>query len=264
MKSPIVFRAAFGLLVASLLGILNLAESASASEEACPHHLYQVQLFSQDPLVVYIPDFITAEEAEHLEYITRDKFTRSEVADQYGNLMNATTRTSRSTSVASDPVVRCIESRALAFQGYDTPRSHLEPLQLVQYNVGEKYHAHTDWFEATSQTTAEFGGNRHSSFFVYVAADEITGGGTNFPLLDAPKDERWCKFVNCDEPWDAGVTFRPIPRNAVFWQNLHKDGRGNRATLHAGLPLTSGSKLGMNIWTREKPLSPQYRSDGLN
>ena len=142
------------------------------------------------------------------------------------------------------------------------PRSHLEPLQLVQYGRGENYEHHTDWFEAASKTTDEVGGNRLTSFFVYLAAsDDITGGGTNFPMLDAPRDERWCKYVNCDEPWDNGVTFRPVPGNAVFWQNLKEDGSGHRGTLHAGLPLTNGTKIGMNIWTRERPLSAVIRGE---
>ena len=138
-------------------------------------------------------------------------------------------------------------------------RSQLEPLQLVQYGQGETYHLHTDWFEAASQTTASVGGNRLTSFFVYVAASNITGGGTNFPILDTPKDDRWCEFMDCDEPWENGVTFKPLPGNAVFWQNLDGEGRGDPATIHAGLPVTSGNKLGMNIWTRQGPLSEEFR-----
>jgi prolyl 4-hydroxylase len=139
------------------------------------------------------------------------------------------------------------------------PRAHLEPLQLVQYARGETYHLHTDWFESAAQTTTAVGGNRLTSFFVYVATTNVTGGGTNFPILDAPSDERWCEYVDCDEPWENGVTFRPVPGNAVFWQNLREDGSGDPATLHAGLPVTSGKKLGMNIWTRQGPLNKKIR-----
>ncbi|KAL9107314.1 MAG: hypothetical protein Q9227_007766 [Pyrenula ochraceoflavens] len=173
--------------------------------------------------------------------LRKGTFSKSEVNDESGKQMNATTRTSKSTTIPRDDIVRCIEDRALAFQGFDTPRTHLEPLQLVQYGNGEKYDLHTDWFESAGHTTSEYGGNRLTSFFAYVAvSDDITGGGTNFPMLDPPKDERWCQYINCDEPWDAGVTFRPIQGNAVFWQNLHGDGSGNRATVHAGLPVSSG------------------------
>jgi prolyl 4-hydroxylase len=144
------------------------------------------------------------------------------------------------------------------------PRTHLEPLQAVQYSLGEDFKPHTDWFTSPAQTTPEFGGNRATSFFVYVAASEdIVGGGTQFPLLDAPTNDRWCEFVNCDAGWDEGVTFRPIPRNAVFWRNMKSVGKksvGDRRTLHAGLPVQRGTKLGMNIWTREGELDGRYRS----
>lgn len=166
-------------------------------------------------------------------------------------------------------MVRCIEQRALSFQGFDRQRESLEPLQLVKYGESQKYHTHTDWFTSPAQTTSEFGGNRLSSFFVYVhASPDIIGGGTQFPLLDAPEDERWCEFVNCDVDIEDGVVFRPIQGNAVFWRNLvgvrGKDGKmgyvGDRRTLHAGLPVQRGSKVGMNVWTREGVLDRKYRS----
>ena len=85
-------------------------------------------------------------------------------------------------------------------------------------------------------------------------------------MLEAPKDERWCKFVNCDAGWDDGVTFRPIARNAVYWRNLQnvktgKERTGDRRTLHSGQPVQRGKKLGMNIWTRESELDGKYRSE---
>jgi prolyl 4-hydroxylase len=130
----------------------------------------------------------------------------------------------------------------------------------VRYSTGENYRPHTDWFTSPSQTTSEFGGNRESSFFVYVAAaDDILGGGTQFPLLDAPSGEEWCAVVNCDASWEEGVTFRPVVRNAVFWRNM-RGGEGDHRTLHAGLPVQRGWKLGMNIWTREGVLDEIYRS----
>lgn len=106
--------------------------------------------------------------------------------------------------------------------------------------------------------------------YVHVS-DDIVGGGTQFPLLEAPRSEEWCEFVNCDAGWEEGVTFRPIPGNAVFWRNLRHVGGGaagngkgkmvgDRRTLHAGLPVQRGEKLGMNIWTREGELDEKFRS----
>ncbi|KAH7401548.1 hypothetical protein BKA66DRAFT_450879 [Pyrenochaeta sp. MPI-SDFR-AT-0127] len=243
----------------------------SNSNDTCPQHLYNVHIFSTNPLIIYIPKFITESEAAHLRSISANEFTSSQIADSSGQQQLASTRTSRSTSLKSDGVVRCIEERALMFQGLRMTRENLEPLQLVEYGKGQKYHAHTDWFTSPLQTTPEYGGNRLSSFFVYVhASDDIIGGGTQFPLLDAPDGEAWCEYVNCDAAWEDGVVFRPVAGNAVFWRNLKsvkvdsgkKTYVGDRRTLHAGLPVQRGSKLGMNIWTRERELNEKYRTDG--
>jgi len=159
--------------------------------------------------------------------------------------------------------VRCIEDRALSFQGYDVSRTQLEPLQLVKYSgPAEYYKFHFDWFTDPRYSFTENGGNRLSSFFVYVyVSNDTTGGGTNFPLVDAPTNERWCaeKILDCDEPYENGVTFRPAEGNAVFWENLTPLGVGDRKTLHAGLPIMTGEKIGMNIWTRQAALSEEAR-----
>lgn len=94
---------------------------------------------------------------------------------------------------------------------------------------------------------------------VYVDAD-CKGGGTEFPRIKMPdvRRGRWCEFLECDQDnqdpgkqhedkW--GVTFNPIKGNAVFWENLRPDGRGYEETFHAGLPVTSGTKVGLNIWS---------------
>lgn len=90
------------------------------------------------------------------------------------------------------------------------------------------------------------------------------GGGTQFPLVEAPRDERWCGWVNCDAEWEAGTVFRPVEGNAVFWRNSKKGmGEGfvgDRRVVHAGLAVQRGRKLGMNIWTREGDLDGKYRS----
>ena len=48
---------------------------------------------------------------------------------------------------------------------------------------------------------------------------------------------------------EDALTFKVVPGSAVFWKNLLPDGRGDARTLHAGLPISSGMKLGLNIWT---------------
>ncbi|OAA62854.1 Prolyl 4-hydroxylase, alpha subunit [Niveomyces insectorum RCEF 264] len=256
------------------------ADDGLAKNFVCQHPPYQPLLVSASPLVIYIKNFLTPQERLHLYTASQGKFSQSAVAaagtaedgDGGGSLASRHgARTSQSAYIPRDAVVHCIEERAAVFQGYDVAREQLEPLQLVKYGPGEQYRFHTDWLARDSvkaaHATADNGGNRLSSFFVYVHlhennTDTTTGGGTNFPLLHAPRDERWCaeQLVNCDEPWDNGVTFRPVPGHAVFWRNLHpEDGHGDYRTLHAGLPVSTGEKIGMNIWTRQGPLNEEAR-----
>lgn len=184
------------------------------------------------------------------------------MADQSGTQGLQQTRTSKSTSVPRDPIIDCIISRALTIQNPALPRSHVEPLQLVSYTQNQSYHFHTDWFTNPSLASPSHGGNRISSFFAYVSVDpETTGGGTNFPVLNAPHGEEWCGIVDCDAEWEDGVTFRPVEGNAIFWMDMVEERGvmvGDERTLHAGLPVTSGGKVGMNIWTREGRLGKEF------
>ena len=91
---------------------------------------------------------------------------------------------------------------------------------------------------------------------VYLSSGSVCeGGGTNFPRLEMPEDRRWCEFIECpgesrgkDRPED-GVTFRVRKGAAVFWTNFDADGRGYKETIHAGMPVRSGTKIGLNIWS---------------
>lgn len=267
------------------LGSCVFAEETEArltSAYICEEPSYRIHMVSTSPLIIYITNFLTENERAHLQAITyysphpvhillvpylltpssKDTFSSSGITGSQPH--NPRIRTSQSATVPRDPVVACIERRALAFQGLDTPASHLEPLQLVRYAATQHFHFHTDWFPSPALASPERGGNRLTSFFAYVRVENgTTGGGTNFPMVDAPEDERWCEFVDCDEEWDKGTTFRPVGGNAVFWRNLLEDGRGDPRTVHAGLPVTSGGKIGMNVWTRQAPYRENSRGSDV-
>lgn len=137
--------------------------------------------------------------------------------------------------------MQCIESRALAFQGW--PEStFIERLWTQRYNVSGHYAHHYDWAHASKES------RRVSTFMVYVSA-ECEGGGTEFPRVRGRKDGRWCEFLDCGRGMDEGVVFRARKGSAVFWMNFDEDGRGFRETIHAGLPVTEGTKVGLNIWS---------------
>jgi len=56
------------LLPLPILGLL--ATVSTAKNNTCAEHLLRIHIFSLDPLVIYIPDFITEFEAQHLQMIT--------------------------------------------------------------------------------------------------------------------------------------------------------------------------------------------------
>ena len=100
---------------------------------------------------------------------------------------------------------------------------------------------------------------RLSTFFVYPACDsgeldvdgECRGGATQFPHYEGRFSSSWCQFIDChDASGVGGVAFKPIVGNAVFWGNLYPNGTGHPGVWHAGMPVTEGRKVGLNIFTR--------------
>ncbi len=147
-------------------------------------------------------------------------------------------------------------------------RDRLEPVQLVRYGAGQGTAAQTDWVARPGHSNAvATGGNRASSFAGFVSVGDnatttsTTGGGLNFPLMDAPRDGRWCNVVDCDAPYEAGLVLRPVAGNAVFWENLRPDGSGEAKTLRAALPVAGGEVVAVNIWLRQTALSEEARGE---
>ena len=93
-----------------------------------------------------------------------------------------------------------------------------------------------------------------SSFFVYLVAN-CTGGNTKFPNVARPVEPEFCDILQCTNedgsPVEA-VEVKPKQGTAVFWYNLDTSGVGQQDTLHAGLPVDEGTKIGLNIWTRNQ------------
>ncbi|PIG86276.1 oxidoreductase [Aspergillus arachidicola] len=194
-------------------------------EPTCPPDNYRVHLLRRDPLPRNLHPF------HYLRRHNRKSRPHARLSDRA--LLPRTN------------TVRCLENRAKAFQGW-RPHLYIERMWAQRYNASGHYRHHYDWAGSSAR-----GGDRASTFMVYLG-DECTGGGTNFPRFKRPRDEKWCRFVECENEAE-GVTFRPVKGNAIFWENLRPDGSGYLETWHAAFPVTGGTKVGLNIWSWYQP-----------
>lgn len=222
---------------------------------ACPKHLYKTRIFSTDPLIIYIENFMSAEETDYLVNLAEPSYAVSTVTD-VGSSMGVLSRGRKSQTafLGYDPVCACIAERSASFQGSVDP-NQIELLQTVKYKSNDDFLAHWDWAE-------DFENPRVSTFFAYLACDatenakggQCEGGATQFTELPASFSAEWCDVVDCDDVSElGGVLFKAIPANAVFWSNVYPNGTYHRGTLHAGTPVKKGQKIGLNIWTRRDP-----------
>jgi prolyl 4-hydroxylase len=118
----------------------------------------------------------------------------------------------------------------------------MEPISLQRYHENGFFSYHHDQFDSPPNRL-----NRYSTYNVFLQGN-CTGGGTHFPLIRRPKESAWCDYIDCIST-EPGVIFKPIAGSAVYWVNIREDGRGYRETMHAGMPVKSGTKIGMNIWS---------------
>lgn len=124
---------------------------------------------------------------------------------------------------------------------------------LSRYHQNQQYREHYDWFGPENAEIA-LSGNRVSSFFVYLVTN-CTGGTTVFPNVSRPKSSKFCGILKCHDEQGKDVEYlevEPKAGTAIFWYNLDPAGNTDENTLHAGRPVVEGTKVGMNIWTRER------------
>ena len=152
-------------------------------------------------------------------------------------------------------VVSKIERRAHAL--LNVPESHGEPLQVLRYEVGQKYDAHHDYFDpelyAGQPHMLEMveGGkrNRLATLLWYMQEPSGGGGETHFPRaggLPVPHS-----FL-CGEN-DSGIKVKPKQGKATLFYSLRPDGAPDPFSLHGGCPpIGDGRKWAVNKWVWSK------------
>lgn len=128
----------------------------------------------------------------------------------------------------TDAVAQKVLLKACELSG--TSLEQCEDLQVVRYNPGTYYKPHQDSCCDKNTYCDEFKkerGERLGTLLVYLNND-FTDGETEFPNIKQK--------------------FKPSPGSGIFWDPY---GCPPEA-LHAGLPVSSGTKYVCNSWIREK------------
>ncbi|KAL3439689.1 hypothetical protein BJX65DRAFT_300939 [Aspergillus insuetus] len=234
----------------------NLADSIAFVQpaippEGCPDYTPQTYLISQDPRMIYIESFLTEEERLHLVSQSEPNYTPAYVVSDNDDTATTdeTVRKSETAGLDRDTVVRCIEHRARTLQPHWENKA-LEPLSVQRYTAGGFFTYHLDALQVSPTSVSPLP-NRKSTFNVWLDGN-CTGGGTHFPAIPRAKndDPVLCGWINCTVAKGNGTIFRPIAGNAVFWEGIRDDEQSlYQETVHAGLAVERGTKIGLNIWT---------------
>lgn len=268
--SPIIFLMPLSLLLLSVLdciqfmskngltmkwGVPRFLESSAVATPVCEHK-YTVEIMSIDPLMLYLNDFISDTEIQHLLKLGEDHFAPSQITHGVENQINLTARRSQTAFLTrNDPVCDCLTERMKSLLG-NVQHEDVEGLQLVKYSTGgDTFRIHTDWTEALTNHTVNSTGaakvrqsRRLGSIFVYLE-DSCDRGETFFPHLSSVSASAdGDKFAMASSS-GKGLLVKPKRRNAIFWNNLHANGSGDFRLAHAGLPIESGVKIGLNMWS---------------
>ena len=193
-------------------------------------------LFSlRAPRIALLGGLLSDEECDALIDYGRSRLERSPVvSDTDGKTEVHAHRTSRGAMLqrGETELVQRIEARLAAVTRW--PVENGEGLQMLQYEKGNEYRPHYDWFDASRpgpRKHLERGGQRVATIIMYLS-DVDEGGGTSFPNI--------------------GLTVQPKKGCAVFFANTDAYRTPDEKTLHAGEPVQKGVKYIATKWLRER------------
>jgi prolyl 4-hydroxylase len=190
------------------------------------------EILSEIPLVVYFHNVLTDEECDNIiTAIPEEKYELSSVGDKYGTSIDHDHRTGFNAyhHATGDCISFCV-SDLLTREGIKyTDRSTYEQPSTLKYNVGDQFKKHFDYFNTGKKIIDE--NDRIATALLYLN-DDYEGGETDFPVL--------------------GFTVKPRKGSVLYWQYDYTS-KINANTLHAGLPVTKGTKYATTTWMRESP-----------
>ncbi|KAG5089365.1 hypothetical protein JHK86_001977 [Glycine max] len=172
---------------------------------------------------------------------------KSTVVDsETGKSKDSRVRTSSGTFLARgrDKIVRNIEKKISDFTFI--PVEHGEGLQVLHYEVGQKYEPHYDYFLDDFNT--KNGGQRIATVLMYLT-DVEEGGETVFPAAKGNFSSVpwWNELSECGK---KGLSIKPKRGDALLFWSMKPDASLDPSSLHGGCPVIKGNKWSSTKWMR--------------
>eukprot|EP01038_Epipyxis_sp_PR26KG_P009004 gene9004-12146_t len=192
-----------------------------------------LEVISVKPKAFVISQFLSDFEVESIKQIASPELRDSSVGDAATGILASETRTSKTAWIPRNRnhIFDTLFRRAgdvLQIEESKLTRGTAEDLQVVHYNVGQKYDSHHDWGVSGHPES------RYLTLLLYLndMANENAGGETAFPKGND----------------GLGIKVHPGKGKAVLFYNLLEDGNGDDLSLHAALPVRHGEKWLANFW----------------
>ncbi|AET03711.2 prolyl 4-hydroxylase alpha subunit, putative [Medicago truncatula] len=192
-----------------------------------------VEIVSWEPRAFLYHNFLTKEECEHLINIAKPSMHKSTVDDETGKSVDNSARTSSGTFInrGHDKILRNIEQRIADFTFI--PVENGESVNILHYEVGQKYEPHPDFF--TDEINTKNGGEQ--------------GGETVFPFAEGNFSSVpwWNELSDCGK---KGLSIKPKMGDALLFWSMKPDGTLDPLSMHGACPVIKGDKWSCTKWMR--------------
>ncbi|MEW9671566.1 2OG-Fe(II) oxygenase [Ammoniphilus sp. 3BR4] len=178
-----------------------------------------------EPLIVILGNVLSAEECDELIRMSKEKMERSKIGASR-DVNEIRTSSSMFFQEGENDLITRIEKRISFIM--NIPIEHGEGLQILNYQMGQEYKAHFDFFSLTNKT----GNNPRISTLVMYLNDVEHGGATFFPKLN--------------------FSVSPHKGMAVYFEYFYQDQNLNDLTFHGGAPVINGEKWAATQWMRRQ------------
>ncbi|WRX09059.1 Oxoglutarate/iron-dependent dioxygenase - like 7 [Theobroma cacao] len=249
----------FLILILLALGILSIPSSNSGDLSSIKRNAVDrsdgdegqgeqwVEVISWEPRAFIYHNFLSKKECEYLIELAKPHMEKSTVVDsETGKSKDSRVRTSSGTFLARgrDKTIRNIEKRIADFTFI--PVEHGEGLQILHYEVGQKYEPHYDYF--MDEFNTKNGGQRIATVLMYLS-DVEEGGETVFPAAkgNISAVPWWNELSECGK---GGLSVKPKMGDALLFWSMKPDASLDPSSLHGGCPVIRGNKWSSTKWIR--------------